>query len=152
MSEFVPITTQEDFDKAIEERLKEERRTIKSQYSDYLSPDDVKKQYEGYLSPKQVEEKYKDYLTPEQAAEKDKKIKGYEIGSLKTRIARENNIPYELAGRLTGETEEDIKKDAEALAKIWREQNSAPLASTEPSGADSKRAAVKRMLSNLKED
>ena len=152
MSEFVPITTQEDFDKAIEERLKEERRTIKSQYSDYLSPDDVKKQYEGYLSPKQVEEKYKDYLTPEQAAEKDKKITGYEIGSLKTRIARENNIPYELAGRLAGETEEDIRIDAETLAKIWRKQNSAPLASTEPSGADSKRAAVKRMLSNLKED
>ena len=66
MSEFVPITTQEDFDKAVEDRLKEERKTIKSQY-------------DGYLSPDQVKEKYKDYLTPEQAAEKDKKIKGYEI-------------------------------------------------------------------------
>lgn len=152
MSEFVPITSQEDFDKAVEERLKAERETIKNQYKGYLSPDTVKKQYEGYLSPEQVEEKYKGYLTPEQAAEKDKKIKGYEIESLKARIARENNIPYELAGRLTGETEEDIKKDAEALAKIWREQNGAPLASTEPSGADSKRTAMKRMLSNLKED
>lgn len=152
MSEFVPITTQEEFDKAVEKRLEAERETVKSQYKGYLSPDDAKKKYEGYLSPEQEKEKYKGYLTPEQAAEKDKKIKGYEIRSLKTRIARENNIPYELAGRLTGETEEDIKKDAEALAKIWREQNSAPLASTEPSGADSKRAAVKRMLSNLKED
>lgn len=152
MSEFEPITTQEDFDKAVEVRLKEERKTIKSQYDGYLSPEDVKKQYDGYLSPDQVKEKYKDYLTPEQAAEKDKTIKGYEIGSLKMRIARENNIPYELAGRLTGETEEDIKKDAEVLAKIWRKESSAPLASTEPSERNSKRAAVKRMLSNLKED
>lgn len=152
MAEFVPITTQEDFDKAVEGRLKEERDTVKKQYAGYLSPDDVKKQYDGYLSPEQEKEKYKGYLTPEQAAEKDKKIKGYEVSSMKARIARENNIPYEFAGRLAGETEEDIKKDAEALAKIWREQNSAPLASTEPSGVDTKRAAVKRMLSNLKED
>lgn len=152
MSEFVPITTQEDFDKAVKERLEKERKTVKKQYEGYLSPDEVKKQYEGYLSPEQEKEKYEGYITPEQAAEKDKKIKGYEIGSMKTRIARENNIPYELAGRLTGETEEDIKKDAESLAKIWREQNGAPLASTEPSGTDTKRAAVRRMLSNLKED
>lgn len=152
MSDFTPITTQEEFDKAIGERLKRERETVKKEYAGYLSPDDEKKKYEGYLSPEAVSKKYEGYLSPEEAAEKDKKIKGYETSSVKMRIAHENNIPYELAERLSGETEEDIRKDAETMAKFMRSRDHAPLASTEPAGVDSKRTAVKKMLSELKED
>ena len=43
MAEFTPITTQEDFDKAIGERLKRERETVKKEYAGYLSPEDEKR-------------------------------------------------------------------------------------------------------------
>ena len=139
MPEFEAITTQEEFDQRIGERLKRERETVSKKYEGYLSPEDVQKKYEGYLSP-------------EEAAEKDKKIKGYETNSAKMRIAHEHNIPYELAERLTGETEEDLKKDAETMAKFLKGKSVPPLKSTEPGGIDGKRAAVAKMLSDLKED
>ena len=137
MAEFTPITTQEDFDKAIGERLKRERETVKKEYAGYLSPEDEKKKYEGYLSP---------------AAEKEKVIKGYEANSVKMRIAHEVGIPYELAGRLTGENEEALRKDAEGLIKIMGSQahKVPPLKSTEPPAADTKTAAFKSMLDSMK--
>lgn len=152
MAEFTPITTQEDFDKAIGERLKRERETVKKEYAGYLSPEDEKKKYEGYLSPAAEKEKYKGYLTPEEAAEKEKAIKGYEANSVKMRIAHEVGIPYELADRLTGENEEALRKDAEGLIKIMGSQahKVPPLKSTEPPAADTKTAAYKSMLDNMK--
>lgn len=152
MAEFTPITTQEDFDKAIGERLKRERETVKKEFAGYLSPEDEKKKYEGYLSPAAEKEKYKGYLTPEEAAEKEKTIKGYEANSVKMRIAHEVGIPYELAGRLTGENEEALRKDAEGLIKIMGSQahKVPPLKSTEPPATDAKTAAYKSMLDNMK--
>lgn len=152
MAEFTPITTQEDFDKAIGERLKRERETVKKEYAGYLSPEDEKKKYEGYLSPAAEKEKYKGYLTPEEAAEKEKAIKGYEANSVKMRIAHEVGIPYELADRLTGENEEALRKDAEGLIKIMGSQahKVPPLKSTEPPAADTKTAAFKSMLDSMK--
>lgn len=152
MAEFTPITTQEDFDKAIGERLKRERETVKKEFAGYLSPEDEKKKYEGYLSPAAEKEKYKGYLTPEEAAEKEKTIKGYEANSVKMRIAHEVGIPYELAGRLTGKNEEALRKDAEGLIKIMGSQahKVPPLKSTEPPAADTKTAAFKSMLDNMK--
>lgn len=152
MAEFTPITTQEDFDKAIGERLKREREMVKKEFAGYLSPEDEKKKYEGYLSPAAEKEKYKGYLTPEEAAEKEKAIKGYEANSVKMRIAHEVGIPYELADRLTGENEEALRKDAEGLIKIMGSQahKVPPLKSTEPPAADTKTAAFKSMLDNMK--
>ena len=39
-------------------------------------------------------------------------VKEYELNSLKTRIANQAGLPFDLAGRLSGETEEEIKADA----------------------------------------
>ena len=75
MSDFTPIETQEDFNKAIEKRLDRERNTIRKEYEGFLSPEDAQKKYEGYLSPEQVQERYKDYLSPEESAKKDATIK-----------------------------------------------------------------------------
>ncbi len=150
MSEFTPITTQEEFDRAIGERLKRERETVKKEYEGHLSPEDVQKKYEGYLSPDDVQKKYEGYLTPEEAAEKDKLIKGYETSSAKMRIAHEYNIPYEMAGRITGETEEDMKKDAQTLAGFLKSGKTYPDYNPDPTKEDDPRnAAMKKMLSNL---
>lgn len=47
-------------------------------------------------------------------------IKGYETAALKQRIAQEKGIPAEMAARLSGETEKDIRTDAEAMAAMIR--------------------------------
>src|SRR5690554_3989387 len=61
-----------------------------------------------------TKEKYADY--DKNIGELNGKIKDYEIKNLKYRIANENGIPLELASKLAGETEEDLKKDAETLS------------------------------------
>lgn len=152
MSEFKPIETQEQLDAIISDRIKRAQETTKKEFEGFLSPEDAEKKYAGYLSPEDEKKKYAGYLSPEEAAKKDAKIKSYETNSVKMRIAHENNIPYELANRLSGDSEDDIRKDAETLAKLLKGRDPAPLASTEPEGVDGKRAAVKKMLSDLKED
>ena len=153
MNEFKPIETQEQLDAIISDRIKRAQETTRKEFEGFLSPEDAAKKYSGYLSPEDEKKKYAGYLSPEEAAKKDAKIKGYETSSVKMRIAHENKIPFELAERLNGESEEDIQKDAKVMAKYLNQQEGgAPLASTEPAGVDSKRAAVRKMLSDLKED
>lgn len=152
---FEAITTQEQFDTAIGERLKREEATIRKEYEGFLSPEDAKKQYEkqyeGFLSPEDVQEKYKGYLSPEQAAEKEAIIKKYELKSQKTKIAMSEGIPYELAGRLTGDTEEDMRKDAKMLAGLLKKGNPYPGYNPEPDDdKKTKETAMKKMLNNLK--
>lgn len=153
--EFTPITTQEDFDKAISERLKRERETLTKKYADYEELKgkiaDYEKQIGEYgRSLNEATEKIKTH--DQVVGELQAKVSKYETDSVKTRIAHEMGIPYELAGRLSGDSEEAIRKDAEGLSKIMGTQvhKAPPLKSTEPSGVDSKNVAYKSMLDNMK--
>lgn len=141
MADFTPITTQEEFDAAIGARLKRERETTAAKYADY---EELKNKV-GSLETQVTT------LTGEKDA-LDKKIKGYETNSVKMRIAQELNIPASMAERLTGETEEDIRKDAESMASVFKSvQGPAPLynPTTQPA-ADDKKAALAEMLNNLR--
>ena len=121
MAEFKPITTQEEFDAAIKDRISRNTKTV---------TDEVTKKYEGYISPQDLAAKTKELTDKvadltKQAADKDKSIadltaenKSVKLTSTKIRIAHEKGLPFELAERLTGDTEEAIGKDAEALAKF----------------------------------
>ena len=51
-----------------------------------------------------------------QLAEKEQLIKDYSLKILKYQVATEKGIPLELATRLSGDTEEALRKDAETLA------------------------------------
>ena len=83
-------------------------------------------------------------------AKKDATIKSYETKSKRVEIALGAGIPYELAGKISGETEEDMKKDAQTLAGFLKSSNPYPRYNPDPVGADdSKDAAMKKMLSNL---
>ena len=138
MAEFTPIMTQEDFDAAISERLKREQ----AKYSDYDTIKSDLGTLRAQLSAKDAE------ISTLQG-----KVKGYETDSVKTRIALETGLPLDLRTRLTGETEEEIRADANKLAKLFVQQKSpAPLRDTEPPVADEKTAAYKSLLNNLKED
>jgi len=153
MGEFKVINTQEELDSVIKDRIERERKSISEKYSDY---DELKKrnaEYEAQVS--KLSEANKAYET--KAAEYDKqiselssKIKGYETDSAKTRIALEAGLPYEMAGRLSGSTEEEIKKDAEVLAKFVGKKETAPAASTEPVKYEkSKDDALRKLVKSM---
>lgn len=136
MADFKPIETQEAFDAAVA---------------------DVKKQYEGWLSPEDYSTKTSDLAKQLEAskttiADLTAKAKAYESGALKMRIAHENGIPYELAGKLSGDTEEEIKKDAETLAKFVKNQQPQPLANTEHGHVDTndEYAPYRELLARMK--
>ena len=78
-----------------------------------------------------------------------KEVETYKLKDLKTSIAIQAGIPLELAGRLSGATEEEIKEDAEKLAGLIPSKPPLPLKTTEPPVND-KDAGLKSMLKNMK--
>lgn len=121
MSEFTPIETQEDFDKAIKSRLAQKDRELAEKYKDYLSPDKaeaMKADYEKQLSEakqtvKDAQEKLKTF--DDTVSELKTRAEKAETSLLKNKVAIENKLPIKLADRLIGSTEEELKADAEAL-------------------------------------
>jgi hypothetical protein len=110
MSEFKPIETQEAFDAAIKERLERAKKTV---------TDEVKKQYEGWISPEDAK-KSADRITEltQQVTDLTAKNAAAELSALRTRIAHETGLPYELADRLRGDDEKAIRADAEAFSRL----------------------------------
>jgi hypothetical protein len=156
MSDFKPIMTQEEFDAAIGPRIKREREGVTKEMGTSLAEANQKiADYEKQIADhsRQLEEAAKTIAGHEKTiAEHASRIKGYESSSVKTRIAHETGLPFEMASRLSGETEEDIRKDAEHLSKlIGRQVPTAPMASTEPYVAkeNDTREALKRTLKGM---
>ena len=154
MADFKEIKTQEEFDAVIGERLKRERATIEKEFTaKYADYENLKKESEQNGSKiKKLEEDLAAAKAAHQkeAEELNSKIKGYETGSVKTRIALELGLPYSLADRLAGESEEDIRKDAEAMAKyLTRQQEPAPLAGTEDPKTGDKNADLRALAEAL---
>lgn len=140
MAEFTPITTQEEFDAAIGKRLERERKTISDQYGDYETLKSKVADYEKQIGD----------LTASRDALQTQ-VKGYETNSVKMRIAHEIGIPFELAGRLSGETEEEIRKDATAIARfVSKGKYIGPLKSDGPDGESTERASMRQMLHSMK--
>lgn len=150
MSEFTPITTQEEFEKALSQRLERERNKVRKEFEGFLSPEDAQKKYENYLSPEQVQEKYKGYFSPEEMAKKEVEINGYKLNSKRVEVALKNGIPYELAGKVSGNTEEEMTKDAETLAGFLKSNATNITYKADPVGnSNSVDAGLGQMLGNL---
>lgn len=136
MADFVPINTQEEFNTAIADRLRRERE----KYADY---DSIKAE-NGTLKNQVTT------LTGEKEA-LEKQVKGHATAAVKMRIAQELNIPTSMADRLTGETEDDIRKDAESMASIFKAaQGAAPLYNNTNTNTNNENAAMAEMLHNLR--
>lgn len=156
--EFTAITTQEELDRIILDRLDKAKKSTAAKYEGFISPDDVSKiraDYDKQISDlnsalKAANDKAASY--DKDIADRDTKIKNYETQALKTRIARESGIPFELADRLTGDNEDALRSDAESFSKlISSSQGTPPMASTEPPvETDAKRAAMRSMLREMK--
>lgn len=157
MAEFKAIETQEELDRIIGERLARDReakqKELKEKYGDLEELSNSKKTLEEEISKlnaqiKEQTEKSTNFDT--QLAEMQAKVKSYETASVKQRIAHEYGVPFEMAGRLTGETEDEIRSDAQTIAKFLKQKDAPPLGTTEPAGATGKEAAMKQLLNNLK--
>ena len=158
--EFTAITTQEELDRIVIDRIDKAKKSTAAKYEGFMSPDDVSKiktDYDKQISDlnsalKAANDKAASY--DKDIADRDAKIKSYEMAALKGRIAHEAGIPYELAGRLSGETEEDLRTDAQSLSKLINAGPGAPpLKSTEPIEVkDTQRASLKKLLSEMKGD
>lgn len=150
--EFKTITTQEEFDKAIQDRLARQKESIEKQYADYVEIKARNQELEtevGTLKAALAESNEKAGKYDKEISELTATIAGYETANLKTKIALQYGIPYDLAGRLVGEDEKSITEDAKKLAELVRPKEPVPpLKDTEPK-VDDKDGAYKSLLENL---
>lgn len=148
MPEFKPIETQEALDAIIKDRIDRAKKSAADEaakkYEGYLSPDDVKKHTDQIAA---LTEKLKESET--KIADLTAKNSAYEIASVKTKIAHEVGLPYELADRLSGTTEEEIRKDADALSMFAMHPQATPSFSAETPPAASADAAYRALAHDL---
>ena len=82
------------------------------------------------------------------------KVHNYETASVKTKVALEMGLPYQMASRLAGDDEASIRADAEAMkALIGQQTPRAPLGDPESNnskanGTGSLWAAVASQMNN----
>lgn len=146
--EFKVIETQEDFDKAIQKRLARADREMQEKYREYLAPDKVEELKQEYEKKVQkAEEELK--AANEKIASHDQVVADLttrattaENKLLKGRIANDAGIPLELASRLVGNNEEELKKDAESLASYLTPKSAPPLRTTDPAGGTGAQAKI----------
>lgn len=150
--EFKAITTQEEFDAAIKERLARQKETIEKQYADYaeIKAKNIELEKEaGTLKSTLAESNKGKEKYDKDLSDLNAKIAGYETASMRTRIALQHGIPYDLAGRLVGEDEASITADAKKLAElVGNKEPVPPLKGLEPK-VDDKDGAYKALLENL---
>ena len=153
MSEFKAITTQEELDSIIGERLKRQKESISKQYTDYeelktknvdLEKEltELKKSLESSTSSKTELEKQIEELTG--------KVKAHDLSSLKIKYALENGIPYHLAGRISGDDEDSIKADAQSLSDFFKSQTPPPPLKNTETNTKGEDVAYQNILKGLK--
>lgn len=135
MSDFQIIETQEQLDKVIGERIKRAEQKAAEKYADY---DEIKSQNAGYVTQiaqlqSQLQAQADQIKTGESTvADLTTKVQQYETASVKTKVALELGLPYQMASRLTGNDEKEIRADAEVMKQlIGAQAQPAPLGSPE---------------------
>lgn len=139
--------TQAELDSIVSDRVKREQTKHTAELENLNSKI---AEYEKKLAdyPNQLKE-LNDKLTAQTKAyeESQAKIGQYELQTVKLRVAHEQGIPYELAGRLNGSNEEEIRKDAETIKGFVGVKN-IPLKAVEDTKLDNKVDAAFRSLAN----
>lgn len=113
------------------DELKEASKTYEQQINDLQATIDAQKESLGSIDDLKQE------------------IESYKLKDIKTNIAVQAGIPLELASRLSGSTEEEIKADAEKIAGFVNTKQPLPLKHTEPPKADAEESAYANMLEKL---
>lgn len=151
MTEFKVIETQEQLDAIIKSRLDRE----KAKYSDYDTlAEKIKNLETENTNLKQVitEKETSESTNLTRITDLEKDVNVWKNKSLKQQIAMKNGLPFDLADRLQGDSEESLNEDAERLASLVSVKNyTQPLADKEPNfeskGTD---AAWRDVVKNLR--
>jgi hypothetical protein len=132
MTEFKVIETQEQLNAIIKARLDRE----KEKYADYDTlAEKIKKLETENTNLKQTitEKETSASTTASRISELEKDVTTWKNKSLKQQIAMKNGLPFDLADRLQGDSEESLNEDAERLASLVNVKNyTQPLADKEP--------------------
>lgn len=123
---FEAITTQEQLDAIIQERVGRAKDSVRKEFEGWISPEDQEKKTSGLNQQisdlngqvKDLNEKVENHA--QEIADRDTKIKAYETSSVKMRVAREKGLPYEAVDFITGEDEDSIGKSADALKGLFK--------------------------------
>lgn len=145
---FKPIESQEALDAIIKDRIARERKKSSETSAEFQRELEKSKSLIAELNAKVSEF---DSIAKENE-ELKASVRKHEIDSAKTKISLELGIPVEMASRIQGETEEDIRTDAEILLKSMPKiQKSAPQKSTSTviTEEDSIKNEYRDMLKNL---
>lgn len=156
MTDFKPIETQEEFDNMIKERLNRAEKQFQEKYADYDELKSKNTELETKVSDltKQNSELMAASETTAKTIEDYKvKIHNYETNSVKMRVANELGIGS-LVDRIRGETEDEIKKDAQALKDlVWTKKTPEPQSHEKDDvETDPKKAALKKTLEKMRGD
>lgn len=127
--EFRVINTQEEFDAAVTERygdvanLQQQVSTLTTERDTHVNT----------------------------IAQLQREVNGYKTAELKQRIAKEKGIPLEMASRLSGETEKDLRADADTMAGTLKAyKGAAPLAEHNQNTESTSRTRIRTMLGRMK--
>lgn len=154
MSEnFKPIETQEELNNLIASRLERAKESVKKEYEEkYKDYDAYKSQIETLNSDKTTLENQLNELNEKMSTfdALDAKTKKLEAENLKIKIALSEGIPFEMAGRLAGETEEEIKRDAKAMANFISVSKPMPIKSTEQKQREVGEEAYRKLAEGLR--
>lgn len=150
MSEFKIIETQEELDNIVKERIRRERE----KYSDYEELKNRVSELEtenSALKSTVEDDKQTRADLDAQITDLQGKVSNYETASLRTRIALQNGLPYDLADRLQGTDEASLTADAERLAGFMRPAPvpQAPLKDVEPEVSSGKELEMRQMLKEM---
>lgn len=152
---FKPIESQEALDEIVKQRLERQEKTLEAKWNDSHKDalekaekyDELEKNYND-ISGKysELENTSKDFST--KISDLENQIKNYQVNEIKTKVAYEKGLSHDVIDRLRGETEEDIRKDADSLVSIIG-QKKVPGKSSEETPKDSQREAMREVLAKM---
>jgi len=154
MSEFTAITSQEQLDAVIGDRLKRSEEKWAKKFEGYMSPDEVsaktseleKQLNDMTLALDGVNKKVASH--EKDIAERDSKIRTYEVSAMKHRIAHENGLSFDAVDFIQGEDEDSIKASADKFKSLMGKSHSTPAFSNEPD-VSNKDVSIKKLAQSL---
>ena len=162
MSDFKPITTQEELDSIILKRLERESKKVTKEVTEkYKKELDNAKETQGKFAKLQQEldkatkeaglyAKAQEELEKTQStlAEMTNKVRAYETQHIKTEVALKNGLDISAVDFIKGETAEEIQASADQLkALVYNNANNYPQRESKP--VDSTEEALRGLANNL---
>lgn len=154
--EFQAITSQEQLDSVIGERLRRQKEQFEEEIKEYKALKEINKKLQAELEQKNqfIEESKKETSMRTEDYEKlEKELSSLKLQQLKQKIAINNGIPLDLANRLSGEDEETLLEDAKTLSQFINSNPAPqPLKSVEDTNVNDKDMAYRQLLNQIQGD